>query len=623
MTDLLLYRLNRVPERNYLKFLDLIGVELFPPTAARAEVSFRLSSHQDSEVAIAQGTVVSTRRTPTEQSVAFTTAQELTIVPAVSELVASMADGSELRDHTARMGLGPAFLCFGSPPQVGDALYVGLDQPAPACILLLQITCEVGGHGIDPRDPPLWWEAWNGSGWERCDVERDTTGGLNVTGAVELHLPRNHSRSSVGGRTSAWLRCRVVETAEGQPAYRDSPKIVTLSAATVGGDVEAVHGERVEQEVLGTSEGIAGQSFVAQAAPVVVDDEPVVLEVRPPPLGEEPGGDGAAPPPAGQAPAAEAEVAWEEWTRVDDFAGSGPTDRHFRLDRTTGEVRFGPAVRLADGSIRRYGAVPAKGSVLRLRAYRTGGGHQGNVAARAISTLRSPIPYVATVYNRRVATGGVDGERVDEARVRGPIAMRIRNRAVTAEDYEELAREAAPEIRRVRCVLEEDGPDAGAVRVLVIPAAPQDNGRIRLEHLILGEATGSRIRDYLDERRVVGVRVEVEPPSYLGVKVAARVKARSDADHGRVEREALTALYRYFNPLTGGPDGDGWPFGRPVQVGEVHGVLQGVRGVDHVEEAVLVAANPVTRDLSEPRERIDLQPTNLVFSFEHQVEVES
>src|SRR5215475_14247429 len=63
MTDLLLYRLNRVPDRNYVKFLELLGVRLFPPSAARAEMSFRLASHQDSTVRIPAGTVVSTRRT--------------------------------------------------------------------------------------------------------------------------------------------------------------------------------------------------------------------------------------------------------------------------------------------------------------------------------------------------------------------------------------------------------------------------------------------------------------------------------------------------------------------------------------------------------------------------------
>ena len=42
MTDQLLYRLNRVPDRHYVKFLELIGVTLFPPTAARTDVTFWL-----------------------------------------------------------------------------------------------------------------------------------------------------------------------------------------------------------------------------------------------------------------------------------------------------------------------------------------------------------------------------------------------------------------------------------------------------------------------------------------------------------------------------------------------------------------------------------------------------
>ena len=37
MVDQLIYRLNRVPDRNYIKFLELIGVELRPPAAARGQ----------------------------------------------------------------------------------------------------------------------------------------------------------------------------------------------------------------------------------------------------------------------------------------------------------------------------------------------------------------------------------------------------------------------------------------------------------------------------------------------------------------------------------------------------------------------------------------------------------
>ena len=48
---------------------------------------------------------------------------------------------------------------------------------------------------------------------------------------------------------------------------------------------------------------------------------------------------------------------WEEWQHVGDFANSGPDDRHFNLDPSSGEVRLGPAVRLADGAFRGYGAM--------------------------------------------------------------------------------------------------------------------------------------------------------------------------------------------------------------------------------------------------------------------------
>ena len=62
MVDQLLYRLNRVPEKNYLAFLDLIGVRLHPPTAARTDVTFWLSAPQPETVRVKAGTEVATIR---------------------------------------------------------------------------------------------------------------------------------------------------------------------------------------------------------------------------------------------------------------------------------------------------------------------------------------------------------------------------------------------------------------------------------------------------------------------------------------------------------------------------------------------------------------------------------
>src|SRR5256886_1065960 len=162
------------------------------------------------------------------------------------------------------------------------------------------------------------------------------------------------------------------------------------------------------------------------------------------------------------------------------------------------------------------------------------------------------------------------------------------------EDYEHLAREAAPEVARVRCVTAGDGADAGGVRILVVPAAGSSDGRLRFEQLVPNEETLQRISRRLDGSRVIGTRVLVEPPVYRGVTVVAKLRPRASANATRLQADALDALYHYFHPVSGGPDRTGWPFGRPVHVGEVYSVLQGLRGTELVEDARLFGADPVT-----------------------------
>src|SRR5215469_4566909 len=77
MTEILLYRMNQVPTRNYIKFLEMIGVRLEPPQPARTEVLFRLIAPQNASVIIAAGTEVATLRTSTQQAIIFATEQPL------------------------------------------------------------------------------------------------------------------------------------------------------------------------------------------------------------------------------------------------------------------------------------------------------------------------------------------------------------------------------------------------------------------------------------------------------------------------------------------------------------------------------------------------------------------
>ena len=598
MTDQVVYRLNRVPDRNYVKFLELIGVTLYPATAARTQATFWLSAPRPDTVTIPAGTAVATIRTDTSEVIEFTTTEDRPIIPCSLARLGSMIEGkAALRDHSEALLKGTAIFAFQDVPQPGDALYVGLTEAVPANAVRLRFEASIEGVGVDPTNPPLIWEAWTGDDWTHCELDSDSTGGLNRDGDVVIHIPKGHATSLISKQRAGWVRGRVTPSREGQPVYSASPKITGLDVITIGGTADAVNAEIIRDEDLGESEGVSGQRFTLLRGPFVPGDANPVLEVA-------------------------SDEGWVEWTHVPDFAASGPDDRHFALDASTGEIRFGPTVRLEGGELRRYGAVPAKGAHVRLREYRVGGGHKGNVAQGALSVMKSSIPFVSRVENRRPGAGGVEGEDIENAKVRGPIRLRARGRAVTTEDFEQLAREVAPEIARVRAVAAGDGADAGSVRVLIVPSAVSELGRLRFEQLIPGEDTLQKITDRLEECRVIGTRAIIEPPVYRGVTVVAKLKARGRANPARLQEDALEALYGYFHPITGGPEGTGWPFGRPVNVGEVFSVLQGLRGTELVEDARLFGANPATGQRGQQTPRLELEPHALVFSYEHQVLVE-
>ncbi|MDX3127162.1 putative baseplate assembly protein [Streptomyces scabiei] len=598
MADQIVYRLNRVPEKNHLAFLDLVGITLFPPSAARTDVTFWLSAPQEEPVPLPVGTEVATLRTEREEAVVFATERELSVVPCALRHLVTQRPGEPVADRTADLAEGKDLMCFAESPRPGDCVLFGLTAAVPHCAVVLELDSVVDGVGVDPRQPPLVWEAWTEDGWIACEVDRDGTGGLNRPGEVILHMPGGHTLSRTGGQEAGWLRCRVTEPLPGQPFYTTSPTVRAAEAFTIGGTTTAVHAETVYDEALGESTGLPGQRLRLAHFPVVGDSPPVLLQTA-----EHDG--------------------WTDWDVVPSFAASTSHDRHITLDCATGEIAFGPAVREPDGTLRAYGAVAPKGAVIRAVRYRTGGGRAGNVARGAIRVLRTSVPYVSEVVNREAARGGVDAETVEEAKVRAPITLRAQERAVTLRDYEELARRAAPETARITCLEGEEGEHgAYAVRVLVVPqAVPDPGGRLRFEQLVPGDALLRRITRHLDERRLIGTRLAVGPPFYQGVTVVATLHAFRGVDTDRVRRQAHDALYRHLDPLTGGADGRGWPFGRPVQSGEVFAVLQRVPGVELVDDVQLHPADPLTGKRGEATDRIDLSAPSLVFSFDHRVRV--
>lgn len=614
MTEMVIYRLNRIPDKLHVALMELLGITLEPATAARADLRFRLSSPATSQVFIpAAGTEVATPRTPGEDPVVFQTLEDCTI-PALRPTTYVIERGRAAKDVGVAAGVakpkGPDQLPFGMPPQVGDALYLGFEAALARLVLQVDVDCsQARGAGVDPEDPPLKWEVSSGDGpggWALATVMLDTTGGFNYgSGVVELQLPPSHEATTVAGTRGFWLRCRLDDTTrQGAPAatFSHPPEIYSITAAPLGALVPAAHSLRVEEEQIGESDGTPGQTFRLRNAPVLALEADEGLEVLEPDSSS-----------------------WRGWELREAFAESGPGDPHYTLDLASGEISFGPAIRTGDGAWRQYGMVPPKGSRLRMRGYRHGGGRSGNVVAGALSVLKSAIPNVSSVVNPHPASGGVDPETLEGARQRAAMEIRTRYRAVTGEDFEFLCAEASPRVARAICIEPRD--TVGVARLHLVPRVEPADRLLTLAELTPDEELFSQVAAYLDQRRLIGTRVELLPARYRGVSVVVNLQAGVRADPRRVEEDVTQALYTYLNPIVGGAmegEGTGWGFGRALNQGELFGVIHQVEGVDFVK-ILRVYETDLQSGEQQPKQagsHIPLEPDELIASGRHLVRAE-
>jgi len=607
MMEMMLYRLNKTPDKNYIKFMDLIGMRLIPPTPANADVTFWLSAPQPNSVTIPAGTQVATVRTETEEAIIFTTDNPMTIVVPKLLSCQTSPDEAKFRDQTSKLDLeGQAFFCFAAPPRPNNAMYLGLQENISNNILGLTVNCTIEGIGVDPNNPPLAWEAFRGGedGWIPCGVDHDGTGGLNRTGEVALHIPAGLVSHRLEGRgeSAYWVRCRLIAPRPNQPTYSHSPRIHSLRVYTLGGATAATHSQALSGEMLGRSNAKPSQVFQLERRPV--------LPRRP-----------------GETLAVEtADGEWENWTEAADLGDSGPDDKHYTLDSVSGEIQFGPVVRQADGTERLYGAIPPKNARLRFEGYRVGGGSVGNVGANALTVLKSSIPYVARVANRQPARGGLDQESIPALKLRAPQMIRTRHRAVTAEDFEYLARESTPRVARARCLQpraagESGTPTPGVVRVIIIPAIGSAHGRVPPELLQPSDKLLQTVSDYLDERRLLTTALKVESPAVISVSVNASVVITAKSAPEATSRAIEERLYQFLNPLVGGPAGDGWPFGRPLHVSEIYATIQRVKGVEFVESVTVSQVDPSSGKAQRVDPKLELPADAVLTSYSHRVQV--
>ncbi|MEM7802767.1 MAG: putative baseplate assembly protein, partial [Chloroflexota bacterium] len=616
MTDMILYRMNQVPDRLHVKFLELLGMTLQEPIAATVPVTFWLSTPQEQPVIIPAGTEISSTQTETEAPIVFSTDDVLVIEPPLlasvkSQITTGKEEKEVIHHDLARLTKDMAEISiFSAVPKVNDALYFGFENNLSRHLLAMTLNCQLAsGSGIVPSLPPYVWEVLVDpidDIWQTCEVDIDTTLGLNNSGYVEILLPEM-KKGRYLGESYYWLRIRVgqmgrEERAAGILPYGASPRLKGLTVGSIGGSALATHSQLISDEVLGYCTSEPGQRFFLHRTPVLDRLPGETLEFE-----------------------FDGEI--ETWEEVIDFSESGPDDLHFTLDSITGEVRLGAAIRQPDGQVRQYGAIPPFNARVLFTQYRTGGGLEGNIEAGVLNTLKSSIPYIDRVVNRTNARGGLDAETVEQARVRAPMLLRSRERAVTAEDFEFLTQDTFPDlVARVRCLQPKPSERGSAVHpgqvyILVVPRVRYEAGYLSANELEISEPDLDTINQFLDDRRLLTTRMHVRTPAYRWVSVKVAAGAAPGSDAAAVEMAILEQLYQFLNPLVGGPDGEGWEFGRDLFVADIYQALQGLPDVSFLRNVELYAATPNGNRTGSPLEKLDLVAHNVIASGIHTVEL--
>jgi len=411
---------------------------------------------------------------------------------------------------------------------------------------------------------------------------------LNATAGNVVPLVPHPLDPTLRAGVKGWIRLSL--PALDAAARRPKIRIATFNAVPVTQAVTETN------ELLGRGDGRPGQTFTLGSGNVLSDTLLVAMQEDIDPT-----------------------TPLVSWSQVQTLDTAGPLDSVYELDPEAGVITFGDGI---NGRIPPL--VPGTGDIVALK-YRHGGGLAGEVAVGAITSLDTASPGVGQVVNLVAATGGRDAETLDHAKLRARKLLSSRDRAVTAADFEWIALQT-PDVRVARVAvvpLRRPLPSSAAA-----PAPPSPTrcgpalptGPAGLDPrtapgvvtiVAVPDATGAEpiptpsflraVCRQLDAHRLVTTEVHVVSPQYCRIcQVLVTVVPKPGYTRSAIQKGVEGRLGMYLHVLTGGADGQGFPFGGQVHIADLMAQVFRVDGVDRVDS--IAAQFTRTKSNASPRE---------------------
>jgi predicted phage baseplate assembly protein len=554
-----LQRVNQLAENAFIQFLTTGGVQPLPPTPAEAMLQFTVSSAATQSIYVGRGFQVGASAADGSGLVTFETNDDLYALPGAIQEIYCFEEGFYSSIDPTQAS---AFQPFGPTPKAGFAFFIGISAPpgisvGPRVSLGIQVQGPAGepppvstGGTVplpQPLAPLLEWDVLDGTTYRQAEIVSDKTDGLVQSGVVTLGLPDSWSPGIPAGTTDTtpllWLRLQIM-----YGTYDAPPTLLSVTLNVVGATAVQTFRNEVLTPVSSTS-ATSGVVMALSQTPVlpgslilkVVDTADMSFSA-------------STLSPASASSSSDSSISGQTWNEVDDLAEFDSADQVYVLDSATGQVTFGDGI---------HGmALPPGFRNVVAQKYQVGGGSAGSVGAGQINNPINSVPYISGVQNPLPATGGMDAETQQQTLQRGARELRAHGRAVAIADYEILA------LRATGALVARAGAVAGfhpsfpgtfipgVVCVFVIPPELGSGPPIPDAGTLLAVST------YLSSNLApVGVEIVAAAPVYHTVSVEASVVIDPSVSRNEAVQSVISLCDSYLDPITGGDDGLGWPFG--------------------------------------------------------------
>lgn len=257
-----------------------------------------------------------------------------------------------------------------------------------------------------------------------------------------------------------------------------------------------------------------------------------------------------------------------EWERVEDFASSGPSDRHFMVDEEQKLLRFGDCI---------HGMAP-EGEIL-LISFSETLAEEGNVKAGCINEISGIDKDHILIENPKAAQGGKSRETISECFLRMRQELKRPDTAVTDRDYEQYVKNT-PGLLIEHCKVISEEKTVGNKRknaepntrhIVVKPGGGRDLKK-------LPELYRKNILHHMERYRLLGTRLVLSVPVYVVVELCVDLVIKPHYVHAKEMVEKT--IEEYFSS---------WQeqLGGTLSYSELYGVLDMLEAVERVNELTI------------------------------------